>query len=91
LSAFALGLLEIPSIIKSFKKGNKLQEKLKNISVQAVKSSVNVCSLLAGIGLTGALFARKGPAFSLLGMGIGSIAGAYVSKNLQKGVDELVK
>ena len=90
ISVLALSLLELPSIIKKIAKADGLKNKVKEGTVQGLKSSINVSSILAGIGIIGALFARKGPAYSLFGMGIGSVAGTYGSKYIQKGIDILV-
>lgn len=80
ISVFVLGMLEIPSIIKSFHKSKKSKDKVVDGTAQILKSGINVLSILSGIGLVGAFCARKGPAGSLVGMGIGSVAGAYLSK-----------
>ncbi|MDD3012379.1 MAG: hypothetical protein PHC34_01585 [Candidatus Gastranaerophilales bacterium] len=90
ISVLALSLLELPSIIKKITKADGLKNKVKEGTVQGLKSSVNVSSILACIGIIGALFARKGPAYSLLGMGIGSVAGTYGSKYIQKEIDTQV-
>ncbi len=89
ISAFALGLLELPNIVKKINNADNLNNKAKEGALQTLKSSVNVASILAGIGLVGALFARKGPAYSLLGMGAGSVMGIYTSKTIQKEIDKL--
>jgi len=89
ISVIALSLLELPTIIKKINDGNDLTNKINEGIIQTVKASINVSSILTGIGIVGALFARKGPAFSLLGMGIGSVAGACTSKTVQKGIDKL--
>ena len=84
ISVFALGILELPNIIKKVNNVHNINDKAKEGAVQTLKSSVNVASIIVGIGLVGAMFARKGPAYSLLGMGIGSVAGVYSSKEAQK-------
>ena len=89
MSVIVLGLLELPAIIRKIHKANGMENKAEAGAKQGLKSIINVSSILAGIGLVGALFARKGPAFSLLGMGIGSVAGAYTSKVIQKEIDYL--
>ncbi|MDD3014745.1 MAG: hypothetical protein PHC34_13675 [Candidatus Gastranaerophilales bacterium] len=89
ISVLALSLLELPLLIKKIKNDDSPKNKFKEGSIQAVKSSINVSFITAGIGLIGALFAKKGPAYSLLGMGIGSVAGAYSSKFIQKGIENI--
>jgi hypothetical protein len=89
ISVFALSLLELPLLMKKIKSADTPKNKFKEGSIQAVKSSINVSFITAGIGLIGALFAKKGPAYSLLGMGIGSVAGAYGSKFIQKGIENI--
>lgn len=80
-----MGLLELPRLIKSFKKGDSAKEKTKSFGVQTAKSSMNVLSLAAGMGYLGAIGAKKfGAAGSLIGMGLGVIAGAAASKGAQK-------
>jgi hypothetical protein len=91
ISVLALSLLELPAIIKKIKNENGAKNKVKEGSIQIIKSSINVSSILTGIGLIGALFARKGPAFSLLGMGVGSIVGAYTSKFAQNKINDFIK
>jgi len=88
-SVLVLGLLELPSIVKKINNAKTLNDKTREGTLQTLKSSVNLASIIAGIGLTGALFARKGPAYSVLGMGIGSVSGVYASKTVQKWIDEL--
>jgi hypothetical protein len=91
ISVLALSLLELPEIISKSSKGKNFEDKIKEGSYQTIKSIINVSSILAGIGMIGALLAKKGPVYSLIGMGIGSIAGAYTSKNLQQGFESIVK
>ena len=89
ISIFTLGLLELPSIIKSFKKSNNTKDKLSEGATQIVKSGFNVASIISCISLFGALFAKKGPAGSLIGMGIGSCVGTAVSKFAGQKIDKL--
>jgi len=88
-SVIVLGLLELPSIVKKINNAKTLNDKTRQGALQTLKSSVNLASIIAGISLIGALFARKGPAYSVLGMGIGSVSGVYISKTVQKWMDEL--
>lgn len=85
LSVAALALIELPKVFKSHKKGDNLFEKTDEVAKQTVKSSINITSLLAGIGYGGAIGSKYGKAFgSLVGMGIGAIAGSECSKRLQE-------
>lgn len=79
-----MGLLELPKIIKSITKGDDAQEKTKSFAKQVGKSSLNVFGVTAGMGYIGAIGAKKyGALGSLIGMGLGVIAGAGVSKWIQ--------
>lgn len=79
-----MGLLELPRLIKSVKKGENNKEKAKSFGIQTAKSSMNVVGLTAGMGYLGAIGAKKfGAAGSLIGMGLGVIAGAAASKGVQ--------
>jgi len=80
LSLFAFGIIELPSIIKAFSKEGSLTGKAANAAKQTVKSAIRIGSTFAGMGIVGALFASTGPAFSLLGIGIGSLIGNKVNK-----------
>ncbi len=80
-----MGVLELPRLIKAFKKGKDTQEKISLSSKQAAKSSINVLSLAAGMGYLGAIGAKKfGALGSLVGIGIGAIAGAGLSTGVHK-------
>lgn len=79
-----MGLLELPKIIKSMTKGDDAQEKSKSFAKQVGKSSLNVFGVTAGMGYLGAIGAKKyGALGSLIGMGLGVIAGAGTSKWIQ--------
>lgn len=79
-----MGLLELPKIIKSATKGDDAHEKSKSVAKQAGKSTLNVVGVTAGMGYLGAIGAKKYGAFgSLLGMGLGVIAGAGTSQWIQ--------
>lgn len=85
-----MGLLELPKIIKSLKKGDNAKEKSKSFAIQTGKSSLNVLSVSAGMGYLGALGAKHGGALgSLVGMGLGAIAGAAASSGIQKGLHKI--
>lgn len=84
LGVIFMGLLEVPRLIKSAKKGKNKEEKAKSFGVQTAKSTLNVLGLTAGMGYLGAIGAKKfGAAGSLIGMGLGVIAGAAASKGAQ--------
>lgn len=79
-----MGLLELPKIIKSITKGDDAQEKTKSFAKQTGKSSLNVLGVTVGMGYLGAIGAKKyGALGSLIGMGLGVIAGAGASKWIQ--------
>lgn len=88
ISVIALSALEIPAIIKSFKKNNALENKFTTGFKQIIKSITYVISMISGIALIGALFAKKGPAYSVLGMGAGSVISAFTSKQVVKIIDK---
>lgn len=80
-----MGLLELPKIIKSLKKGDNSKDKAKSTAFQCGKSALNVLSVSAGMGYLGALGAKHfGALGSLVGMGLGVIAGAAASSGIQK-------
>ncbi|OGI18542.1 MAG: hypothetical protein A2287_06500 [Candidatus Melainabacteria bacterium RIFOXYA12_FULL_32_12] len=87
LSVFALGVFELPAIIKAFGQEKNDKSKLHNGITQITKSSINVSSLLAGIGTVGAVLAKYGSAYSMLGMGLGSILGSLLASKINKIVD----
>jgi len=89
LSVFVLGALEIPAIYKAFSKPDNTKDKLIDGSAQIVKSGINTSTMLAGIGVFGALLKGKGAVGSLVGMGIGSVAGAYASKQIGNRIDSV--
>lgn len=85
-----MGLLELPKIIKSLKKGDNAKEKTKSFAVQSAKSAMNVISVSAGMGYIGALGAKHfGALGSLVGMGLGVIAGAAASSGIQKSIQKM--
>lgn len=88
LSVYALGALELPAIIKNFTKKDS-KNNIKDGFKQIAKSTTYVVSLLSGIGLVGALIARKGPAGSLVGIGLGSVAGSFASKYVNKQIEKV--
>jgi len=89
LSVLTLAVLELPAIVKSLNTGENIQEKAKNTSKQLAKSFVYVTSLIAGVGLCGAFLAKKGPAGSLLGMGVGAVAGSRISASINNQIDKI--
>ena len=84
LGVAALSILEIPAIYKAFTKRDSIKENVKAGSKQTTKSAMYVTSMISGIGIIGAILAKKGPAYSLLGMGIGSAIGGLISKGFNK-------
>mgnify|MGYP001453090542 CR=1 FL=1 len=87
LSILSLSLLELPAIIKSTKKGDTTKEKAVSTAKQIAKSGIFVTSISCGIGIFGALLSKKGPTRSLIGMGLGSVAGGLVSQKANKLID----
>ena len=87
LGVYALSILELPAIIKSFKKGKNTKEKTIFVLKQIAKSSIFVSFMISGIGIFGRLGAKKGPMGSLIGMGIGSVIGGFISKKAGKFID----
>ena len=84
----AIALLEIPKILKVLNKNDNIKDKAENTLKQTIKSIINIVSICSGIGIIGGIFARKGHAYSLLGMGIGSVVGAFVSNRTGKFIDK---
>ena len=89
ISALILLGLELPAVIKEISKPKDFKSKITNGTRQIIKSIINVVSILAGIGIGGAILAKKGPAGSLTGMGIGSLGGIYISKQMTKFIDKI--
>lgn len=89
LSVLALLVLELPAIIKETLKPKSIKSKITSGVKQIIKSLINVTSIFAGIGIVGAILAIKGPAGSLAGMGIGSLLGIYISKQIAKIINKL--
>ena len=89
LSTLILAAMEIPAIFKAFKKpAASTKDRTINGGTQILKSSVNVSAILAGIGMFGYLLkGRGGPIGSLVGMGLGSIAGTSASKEIGNKLD----
>lgn len=78
-------LLELPKVIKSFKKDENIKERVKSVSIQGAKSGINIFGITAGMGYLGAIGAKKfGAAGSLIGMGLGAITGAALSNKANK-------
>ena len=55
-----------------------------------VKSGIYVTSILANIGMFGALLGGFGPVGSLVGMGMGSVAGSKISQKINKIIDNKI-
>lgn len=85
LGAVTVGLLEVPNIIKSFKRGDDIIDKAESVGKQTVKSALNAASTIAGMAYGGAYGSMKGGATgSLIGMGFGAVLGSMCSDKLQK-------
>lgn len=85
LGVTALALLELPKILKATSKGDDITEQAENTAKQTAKSGANVASIVAGIGYGGAIGAKHfGAVGSLVGMGAGAVAGAFVSNEVQE-------
>ena len=89
IGAITLSALWIPSIIKAFTKPDNTHDKFTNAGKQSLKASINVTSVLSGIGIIGALGAKKGPAGSVIGMGIGSVIGSFIANRINKNISTL--
>jgi len=88
LSVIALSLLELPKVAKTFTAKKNTDNRFKSGLMQTIKSGIYVTSMLANIGIFGALLAGFGPAGSLIGMGIGSIIGTKISQKLNTLIDK---
>ncbi|MDD3151011.1 MAG: hypothetical protein PHV68_09265, partial [Candidatus Gastranaerophilales bacterium] len=86
LSVYALALLELPAIIKSFSSDD---DKIENGTKQTVKSTVKVGSITAGMGLVGAKLAKKSPILGLIGMGLGATIGGFASNEFSNFIDKV--
>jgi len=80
LSIFVFSSFEISNIARAFKQGNNIEEKTCNAIKQTFKSAITVTTILGMTAITGALLASKGPAGSLVGIGIGTYLGNKTSK-----------
>jgi hypothetical protein len=90
LGIYALSILELPAIIKSFIKPKNNENNLKSGAKQVAKSAINVTAILSGIGIGGAILSKKwGAIGSLTGMGIGAVIGGYTSKQVQKNIEKV--
>lgn len=84
LGLAVLAACELPKIYHALKKGNGMVEKAENTAKQTVKSGINLASLTAGIAYGGAIGSKYlGNFGSLVGMGIGALAGSFVSGKIQ--------
>ncbi|MDD3012636.1 MAG: hypothetical protein PHC34_02910 [Candidatus Gastranaerophilales bacterium] len=90
IGAIILSTLWIPSIIKAFNKPEEMKDKLTNAGKQTLKASINVVSVLSGIGILGALGnIRYKYVGSVIGMGIGSIVGSFIANKVNKNISTL--
>ena len=87
IGTIVLAVLELPKILKAITRGNNLEEKAKNTTKQVVKSGINLTTTTLGMAYCGAIGSKYGKSFgSLIGMGIGAIAGNIVSKKIQESI-----
>ena len=76
--------LELPKIVKETAKGDNFFEHVQNGVKQTLKSAGNVALTTAGIAIGGAIGSQHiGAIGSLIGMGLGAIAGNKMSYQLQ--------
>ncbi len=79
-----IGLFELPKIVKEIMKGDNFFEHVGNGAKQVINSAGNVALTTAGIAIGGALGAKYlGATGSIVGMGIGAVAGSKLSNQLQ--------
>jgi hypothetical protein len=84
----AFALLEAPSIFKAFTSSDNLVQNLKNGFKQSVKSFVNVVSVIGWSAVMGWILHRyKGPAGSLLGIGLGTVMGSKQAQIINDNID----
>lgn len=82
-----MGALEIPAIIYATTKGNNPFEHIENGAKQTLKSTTSVVAATVGIGIGGAIGAKRmGATGSLIGMGVGAILGSQASKKVQQAI-----
>ncbi|MDD3013706.1 MAG: hypothetical protein PHC34_08405 [Candidatus Gastranaerophilales bacterium] len=89
ISVVVLSALELPAIFKSFNNCEGYKNRIKSGFKQITKSAIYIISIFTGIGLAGAALAKKGPTGSLIGMGIGAVAGSNVSGLINKQIDKI--
>ena len=81
----SMASLEVPRIIRQFKKGENKEEKLKSGFSQIGRGILNVLGVSIGMGYGGAWGAKKFGAFgSLIGMGAGLFAGCGASNLIKR-------
>ena len=82
-----IGLFELPKIAKETMKGDNFFEHVESGAKQVVISAGNVVMTTAGIAICGAIGAKHlGATGSLIGMGVGAIAGTKLSNQLQSAI-----
>jgi len=82
--SLALCLVSIPGIIMAFNKPKQAKGKSINTGKQILKSVINIVTGISAIALGGAILAQFGPLGSVIGMGLGCIAGGYISNRICK-------
>ncbi|MDD3014466.1 MAG: hypothetical protein PHC34_12250 [Candidatus Gastranaerophilales bacterium] len=89
LGIYALAFFELPAIINSFKNVHTSKENAESVAKQTAKSAVYVPVMSYGIGILGALGAKKfGATGSLVGMGLGSVVGGIIANKAGEIIDK---
>lgn len=84
MGTIVIAALELPKLFQSMLKGDSIEKKIENTASQAVKSSINVVATTAGIAYGGAIGSKYLKSLgSIVGMGVGAVAGNLVSNKLQ--------
>ena len=88
LGVAVMSALELPKIVKETMEGDNFFEHAENGAKQTLKSAANVTITTAGIAIGGAIGAKHlGATGSLIGMGLGAIAGSKISNQIQNSLD----
>jgi len=88
LSTYIMAGLELPAIYKAFANPKNPEDKAICGTAQIAKSAVNLTTITAAVGVFGALLKGKGAVGSLVGMALGSVAGAYAAKQVDQKIDD---
>ncbi len=88
IGILAFSLLEMPSIVKAFSNSNNIKDNFNNGFKQTAKSFVNIVSILGWSAVLGWILHRyKGPAGSLLGIGLGTALGSKQAQIINDKID----